>query len=62
MTGEEMGLKLKGCRERLCVVQTHVALQAQRDQLQTAIDCVDRVGVMVDPQWSKYAEPGVDES
>jgi len=55
-----MGLSLKGARERVCLVQTHVGSEGLRHQLQLAYDAICRVGVMVDPHWSVHDEPEVD--
>jgi len=60
VTGEEMGFSLKGARERVCLVQTHVGSEGLRHQLQLAYDAICRVGVMVDPHWSVHDEPEVD--
>ncbi len=55
---DAMYLDLKGARERLCRVQTHVTYPDHRRVLQNALDTIDRLGVFYAPQqWSKYDEP-----
>lgn len=57
-TGEddELYLKLKGARERLCVCQTLVGSDAHRRLLQEALDRIDLVGALT-PQWSRHDLP-----
>ena len=55
--GDRLYLDLKGSRERLCRAQTHIESEAHREQLQVAINAINRVGSFHCPQWSKYDLP-----
>jgi hypothetical protein len=50
-------LDLKGARERLCRVQSHIRSVAHRSLLGEAIENVNRVGVFLCPQWSRFDDP-----
>lgn len=57
----ELYLKLKGAREKLCVAQMHVIDPTDSDALGKAIDAIDYVGSQL-PQWSRFDHPPVPES
>jgi hypothetical protein len=51
-------LALKGARERLCIAQTAVTQPMHRDELQTVLDLVDRLGAYYcGDRWSKFDMP-----
>ena len=50
---------LRSAREKLCVAQTNVEHYAHKQWLQDALDIIDRIGVMVCPDWSCFDEPSV---
>lgn len=58
---EDIHLKLKGAREKLCACQSLLAERIDIDALSKAIDAIDYVGSQL-PQWSKYDHPPVPES
>lgn len=52
--------ELHGARERLCRLQVR-ADEVERKVLGDVIEAIDRAGVMLCPQWSKYDEPPLPE-
>lgn len=56
--------KLKSARESLCVAQVHVDRPSHIDELQAAIDTIDRLGVWYsgpERQWSEHDVPELDD-
>ena len=48
---------LRSAREKLCVAQTDLPEQQHRDELQAALDTIDRLGVFYCPNWSRFDVP-----
>lgn len=64
-TEDDLYLKLKGARERLCVAQTALGQGVgpgprASSALQEALDRIDQVGAFL-PQWSKCDMPIVED-
>lgn len=62
---DELYLRLKGAREKLCQAQTllpEVANRHHRRALGFAIREIDRVAVFHCPQWSRFDVPEMPES